>query len=197
MIAGYSYGGMLAFEIAKSLESRGDEVRFVGSINRPPYVHPRLCQVTWTECLVHLAYFIDIISELEFRRFFSELRGLTKKKVVARIVSAANSARWAELGLSREKLASWADVNFSLQVISRDYQSTGSVRHMDVFLCNPLSFVGAIKEERLKRLAKWEDLSRDEIKYYEIHSEHHRVFGPENIHEVHQALQTALTARGA
>ena len=37
-IAGYSFGAMLAFEVAKMLESEGEEVPFLGSFNLPPYI---------------------------------------------------------------------------------------------------------------------------------------------------------------
>jgi thioesterase domain-containing protein len=41
-ILGYSYGAMLAFELAKILGKEGDQVQFLASLNRPPYVSARL-----------------------------------------------------------------------------------------------------------------------------------------------------------
>jgi hypothetical protein len=41
-IAGYSYGGVVAFEVAKRLEAMGDEVKFTGLINIPPHIADRM-----------------------------------------------------------------------------------------------------------------------------------------------------------
>lgn len=41
-LAGYSYGGVVAFEIAKVLEAEGERVAFVASFNLPPYMKYRL-----------------------------------------------------------------------------------------------------------------------------------------------------------
>jgi acyl-CoA synthetase (AMP-forming)/AMP-acid ligase II len=54
-IAGYSYGSMLAFEVAKVLEHGGDDVRFVGAFNLPPHIKLRMRQLDWTKCLLHLS----------------------------------------------------------------------------------------------------------------------------------------------
>jgi thioesterase domain-containing protein/acyl-CoA synthetase (AMP-forming)/AMP-acid ligase II len=40
-VAGYSYGGVIAFEIAKVLEAQGERVAFVASFNLPPYIKYR------------------------------------------------------------------------------------------------------------------------------------------------------------
>ncbi|KAG1879971.1 atromentin synthetase [Suillus subluteus] len=37
-IAGYCYGGLMAFEVVKRLEAMGEEVRFLGLVNVPPYI---------------------------------------------------------------------------------------------------------------------------------------------------------------
>lgn len=44
-IAGYSYGGVVAFEVAKRLEAMGDEVKFMGLINIPPHIGGRMCEI--------------------------------------------------------------------------------------------------------------------------------------------------------
>jgi len=40
-VAGYSYGGVVAFEITKVLEAQGERVAFVASFNLPPYIKYR------------------------------------------------------------------------------------------------------------------------------------------------------------
>ena len=84
-LAGYSYGAMLAFETAKLLESsssededgdgkgEGDEVRFLGCFNLPPRIKTRMRQLDWKSCLLHLAYFLDLIGADAATRLGKEL----------------------------------------------------------------------------------------------------------------------------
>lgn len=195
-IMGYSYGAMLAFEIAKLLEQNGDEVRFLASVNRPPHVHPRLQQVQWSDCLLNLAYFVEVITQDTFRSLLNELAGLPKVDAISRLMHAANSSRLSELALDEKKLENWANVTFSLQDIARKYQPQGSVEHMDVFYCDPLEMVGPTKEEWLQRLGQWQDFSRRKIEYYELPGKHHDVFGPNHVGEVHKSLELAMMVRG-
>jgi acyl-CoA synthetase (AMP-forming)/AMP-acid ligase II/thioesterase domain-containing protein/aryl carrier-like protein len=195
-IVGYSYGGMLAFEIGKVLERDGEEVQFLASVNRPPYVHPRLRAVQWSDCLLNLTYFIEAISEDVFRALLKELADLPKEDVLARVLHSADSSRLSELALDGEKLKDWAYVTLSLQNIARQYEPSGSVGHMDVFFCDPLEMVGATKEEWLKRLGQWQDFSREEINFYGLEGKHHDVFGPKHVQCLHKSLIEAMAARG-
>ncbi|KAI9036326.1 non-ribosomal peptide synthetase [Aspergillus affinis] len=195
-IMGYSYGAMLAFEIGKILEQNGDEVRFLASVNRPPHVHPRLQQVQWSDCLLNLAYFVDVITEDVFRTLLTELAGLSKVDAITRLIHSANASRLSNLALDEQKLENWANVTFSLQEIARKYQPKGSVEHLDIFYCDPLEMVGATKEEWLQRLGKWQDFSRKKIKYYGLPGKHHDVFGPRHVRELHKSLEQAMMVRG-
>ncbi|KAG2059890.1 hypothetical protein BDR06DRAFT_1002957 [Suillus hirtellus] len=47
-IAGYSYGGVVTFEIAKQLEAMGKEVKFFSSINISPNISDCMCELNWT-----------------------------------------------------------------------------------------------------------------------------------------------------
>ncbi|GAW10667.1 hypothetical protein ANO14919_000010 [Xylariales sp. No.14919] len=53
-LAGYSYGTMIAFEIAKALENEEKgSVHFLGSFNLPPHIKQRMRQFDWNLCLLH------------------------------------------------------------------------------------------------------------------------------------------------
>ncbi|ROW00024.1 hypothetical protein VPNG_08312 [Cytospora leucostoma] len=41
-LAGYSYGAMLVFDVAKRLGAGGDQVDFLGSFNLPPHIKHRI-----------------------------------------------------------------------------------------------------------------------------------------------------------
>ncbi len=60
-IAGYSYGGAVAFEIAKRLEALGERVGFVGSLNLPPHIKYRMDELDFVETATNLALFLDLV----------------------------------------------------------------------------------------------------------------------------------------
>ncbi|KAH7906570.1 atromentin synthetase, partial [Hygrophoropsis aurantiaca] len=47
-IAGYSYGGVVAFEVAKRLEAMGEEVKLTGLVNIPPHIADRMHEIDYT-----------------------------------------------------------------------------------------------------------------------------------------------------
>ncbi|KAG2099299.1 Alpha/Beta hydrolase protein [Suillus discolor] len=57
-IAGYSYGVVVAFEIAKQLEAMGEEVRCFAPINIPPNISDRMRGLDWTAASLNLSAFL-------------------------------------------------------------------------------------------------------------------------------------------
>lgn len=119
-IAGYSYGAMLAFEVAKRLESEdgGGSVRFLGSFNLPPHIKSRMRHLNWNMCLLHLAYFLGLITEESADR--CEDAGfraiISRDEVINLVLEMADRSRMEELQLGKPELTRWADVAFGLQV---------------------------------------------------------------------------------
>ncbi|KAG2352101.1 hypothetical protein BDR07DRAFT_1499221 [Suillus spraguei] len=63
VIASHGYGGIVAFEVAKRLEAIGDEVKFVGLVNIPPDIAPRMKNIDWTPCILSLASLLSLVSK--------------------------------------------------------------------------------------------------------------------------------------
>ncbi|KAI0659130.1 AMP-dependent synthetase and ligase [Cubamyces menziesii] len=61
-IAGYSFGGAVAFEMARALESKGKQVAWVGIFNLPPFIQSRMHELTWVEVLLNLFMFVALVS---------------------------------------------------------------------------------------------------------------------------------------
>ena len=197
-LAGYSYGSMIAFEIAKVLEHEGNGVCFLGCFNLPPHIKFRMRQLDWTECLLHLAYFLDVISEQYSRDISTELHQCSKQDAVAHIVEVASPTRMAELSLSPEKLANWADLAFGLQNMARDYDPSGQVEVIDVFYCEPLAIVAQDKDAwRINHLDKWSSFCKSEPRFHEVDSSHYTVISPNHVHTFQRKLRKALRAQGA
>lgn len=196
-IAGYSYGTMLAFETAKILKGNGDKVRFLGSFNLPPHIKDRMSQLVWSECLLHLSYFLDIITEATASNLSTPLRSMTNKEALALIMKTANPARTAELSLTPTALSKWANLAFALQGIAKEYEPEGSVAVMDVFYATPLAAVALSKKEWVEGpLNEWRNFVEEAPRYHEVDGAHYTMISPEQVSRFAKKLKSALRARG-
>ncbi len=96
-LAGYSFGSMLAFETAKILEGNGDDVRFLASLNLPPHIKYRMRQLDWTEVLLNLAYFLDLIKDTYAQAVSPAMHMLAQDQVLTHVLQVAPLHRLEEL----------------------------------------------------------------------------------------------------
>ncbi|KAL4891060.1 hypothetical protein BDV59DRAFT_209228 [Aspergillus ambiguus] len=200
-IAGYSFGGMVAFEIAKLLEAAGDEVRYCGSWNLPPHIKWRMRQLLWDECIIHLFYFVDLMDEAtaythkpalcEFERQGRRLDAIRYLR------QHSNPARWDELGLSEEYYLLWVNLASNMQGMATEYEPSGSVRTLDVFVADPLTHVAKTREEWVNGLlSAWKDFVREEVRYHHVEGAHYTMLKPEYVVNFAKTLRTVLRERG-
>ena len=196
-IAGYSYGSMIAFEITKVLEREGDTVSFLGCFNLPPHIKFRMRQLDWTECLLHLAYFLNVISEQYSHDISARLHLYSKQDAVAHIMEVATPARLIEISLTAEKLAGWTDLAFALQSSARDYEPSGEVKVMDIFYGEPLAAVARdMADWRTNHLDKWRGFCKTEPRFHLVDGSHYTMIGPDHVNSFQKKLRKALQARG-
>ena len=199
-LAGYSYGTMLAFEIAKRLTASDGSgtVQFLGSFNLPPHIKSRMRQLNWNICLLHLAYFLDLMTEayaecVEEQGFHT----IPREKALAQVLGAANEGRVNELGLDRSVLGRWVDVAYGLQSMAAEYDPAGMVDVIDVFHATPLKVAAASRDEWLREhLSKWRDFCRTVPRFHEVGGAHYTMLGPNHVKGFSVELQSALKARG-
>lgn len=215
-IAGYSYGAMLAFEIAKRLDGEhGQEVRFLGSFNLPPNIKMRMRQLNWNMCLLHLAYFLGLTTEDSHEILQREhheppisngadgesgaegFSALGRETALARVLGISDAQRMSELGLTEYELTRWADVAYGLQSMAIDYEPSGVVDSIHVFHAEPLKVVAASREEWLRdHLAKWADFSRSAPTFTQVGGAHYTMLGPDHVSGFAPKLKEALRDRG-
>ncbi|KAI0549857.1 hypothetical protein F4679DRAFT_595190 [Xylaria curta] len=195
-LAGYSYGTMLAFEIAKKLEA---PVRFLGSFNLPPHVKMRMRQLNWNLCLLNLSYFTGLTSE-EFAHDLEEqgdFSSLSRSDAFKKIWEASNPDRLVELGLNEHDLMQWTHVAYSLQSMAVDYEPSGTVDVMDIFHAVPLKRVARSRHEWVnEHLSKWKDFCKTEPVLHEVGGSHYTMLGSDHVNEFSVKLRAALTDRG-
>jgi len=197
-IAGYSYGTLLAFELTKRLTAAGDEIKFLGAFNLAPHVKWRMRQLDWVEALLNLSHFLQLLEPDFAMSLSSKLRTMkSREAILSYVVSLSTPGRLEELGLTKPKFHEWVDVAMNLHDIARDYDPSGMVSGIDVFVATPLVAVASSREEWMeKHLRFWADFSATAPRFHSVQGEHYTMLGPDNIHTFQKTLKTAMANRG-
>jgi acyl-CoA synthetase (AMP-forming)/AMP-acid ligase II/thioesterase domain-containing protein len=196
-LCGYSFGSMIAFELAKTLESNGDEVRFVGSFNLPPHIKSRMQELDWVEAFLNLSYFLNLITEDYAHAISPDMHKLTPDEVLDHVLSVGDKDRLAELSLNKQKLKTWASLATSMQEAARSYDPSGSVASMDIFHAIPLKHVAKDRQDWIEnKLSKWKDFTRSEPRFHKLDGAHYTMMAPENVFTCQKTLQRVLAERG-
>lgn len=196
-IAGYSFGAMLAFEISKVLEDQQNEVRFLGSLNLPPHIKHRMRQLDWIEVALNLSYFLGLMTEEDAQRMSPVVNGMSNDDALKVVLSSAAQEHLSELSLDQSKLATWTSLAHAMQYAARDYNPSGSVANIDVFIADPLSAVAKDRASWVENhLGKWKDFSRTEPCLHEVGGAHYTMLAPEHVLSCQQKLRSVLTSRG-
>ncbi|KAG2748262.1 atromentin synthetase, partial [Suillus brevipes Sb2] len=193
-IAGYSYGGVVAFEVAKRIEAMGDEVKFVGLINIPPDIAPRMNEIDWTSGMLHLSSFLGLVAKHDADDLAPPLRPLPKQEQLEFVWKMAPPERIVELQLTIDKLDKWVDLAGSLIDCGLDYSPSGSVSALDVFYAIP--FAGTKIDWLNNQLKPWSGYSRGEATYTDVPGEHHTLMDLEHVPQFQKIFRARLEARG-
>jgi acyl-CoA synthetase (AMP-forming)/AMP-acid ligase II/thioesterase domain-containing protein len=200
-LAGYSYGSMLAFELAKRFERNGAEVGFLGCFNLPPHIKTRMRQLGWAACLLNLSYFLSLLSEDEAGKMEPKIEAMDESGdragALRVVMEACNHDRLTELQLDGEALANWAMLAHRLQGMARDYEPSGSVKVMDVFHAIPLREAARDRRDWLENhLSKWKDYVTEPVVYHEVGGAHYTMLGPEYVEAFAATLTQVLRNKG-
>lgn len=209
-LAGYSYGAMLAFEVAKLLGHCGHDekvkdeknaVRFLGSFNLPPHIKTRMQQLNWNRCLLSLVYFLGMTTEEHASKLLISNGGscdsFDRDKVLEVVLESIGSTRMEELGLSRAGLKRWADIAHGLQSKAIDYEPQGKVDVLDVFCAIPLKAVAGSREEwRADHLSRWQEFCQTRVQFHDVAGAHYTMLDSDNVSNFSEILKKALQNRG-
>ncbi|MFF6813404.1 AMP-binding protein [Streptomyces sp. NPDC012403] len=192
-LAGYSYGGAVAFEMAKVLREQGERVDFVGSINLPPHIKYRMAELDFAETAVNLAFFLSLIDRTQAAELPGRLRDLPEEQQVERLVELAPPDRIAELDLDIDKFANWAALANAITDLGRSYRPTGTVPSMSVFYADPLR--GTKTDWLENELRRWDEHTTGPNRYIEVPGEHYTLMGPQHVASFQAILRRELDHR--
>lgn len=189
-VAGYSYGGAVAFEIAKRLEADGEEVRFVGIFNLPPRISGRMNEITFTAGAINLALFLELIDPADIPALTDRLAPLPEDEQLAYLVDHAPKRRLTELDLTVDRFATWVQLAQDMVHAGRAYEPSGSVEQVRVFYCEPLK--GTKQEWLDNQLREWDEFTRRPNTYIEVAGEHYTLMSPEHVQTFQATLRHEL-----
>nr|WP_311203310.1 non-ribosomal peptide synthetase [Streptomyces gossypii] len=189
-VAGYSYGGAVAFEIAKVLEAEGDTVKFVGVFNLPPHISGRMNEITFTDGAINLALFLELIDAADIEELNTTLRHLPETDQLARLVDQAPKRRLTELDLTVERFGHWVHLAQNMVHIGRTYAPSGSVGEVRVFYCTPLR--GTKQEWLDEQLRHWDEFTRRPTTFVEVDGEHYTLMSPQHVRTFQATLRREL-----
>ncbi|KAH0835431.1 putative quinone synthetase [Lanmaoa asiatica] len=193
-IAGYSYGGVVAFEVAKRLEAMGDEVKFTGVINIPPHIADRMHEIDWTRRMLNISYFLGLATKQDASDLPPALRPLTRKEQLDVVWKLSPPERLVELQLTPERLGHWADIAGSLTECGKTYEPSGSISSLDVFYAIPLR--GSKEDWLNKQLKPWANFSRSEPSYVDVPGQHYTLLDVDHVLAFQRIFCDRLNARG-
>ncbi|PHM65448.1 chrysobactin synthetase cbsF [Xenorhabdus stockiae] len=189
-IAGYSYGSPVAFEIAKRLESQGERVAFVGSIDMAPLLMHQMAAVDEADIATTLAFFLSLVDKEEKDGLAAKIRAAAgNQEACEYLLKDVSSERLQELDLNLEKFKAWATLTQSLLNIGRSYVPTGNVESISVFYADPPR---GSKEEWFTHLKCWDAFSRQTNNYIPVAGDHYDLMGPKNLATFQAILRNEL-----
>lgn len=196
-IAGYSLGSTLAYEVAKVLESQGQQVKFLASIDYPPHIAHYVRNLDWIDVLLHIAFFLELIDEKTMDDNTPHMHTLDREAALSYILSKSDAERASALAIDKERLALISDIAENFRVHVQTYEPTGTVESLDVFVADPPSYAAKDRKDwRENKLGPWVDFSRTDTKFHDCPGIHAKMLNREHMNGFAKIFKAAMRRRG-
>ena len=200
-LLGYSYGGTLAFELAKLFHDSRDEVKFLGVMDQPPHIQARMRHSDWPNVALTLARFLSIIDNEEAKKLYPVMQSLSHDQILDHILSLTTTEHLEKMAVNTEKLANWTSLALNNHIIARKYEPTGTVPMMDIFYAaeRPDAFYALSSGAQMlaEYIGKWKEFVRDgRPVFHEVHGSHDDMIKPVHVEGFVKVLRGTLEARG-
>lgn len=191
------FGGNIAFEVAKRLESMdpSGSVVFVGGIDNAPAIS--------NMSFGSLRYFI--VDLLCSRRIIKPLEAATTKQSLEKdciasadfpgIVFAKYQSRLRSAGITRERLEGWHNVFCGTAEMTKSYRPEGKVQSYIEFWAEPLAEWGITTERWEQTVAKWSEFAI-ESRLHKISGDHYTALTAAHVDRFQDVLNEEFRRRG-
>ena len=205
-IAGYSFGGAVAFEIGKKFEQRGKRVAWLGVLNLPPHIQFRMKELVWVEVLVNICMFLALIPATDFAPLKASLQKAhpeiessdaepgSSLEIIKCVFERCDQERLSVLQLKLEDFRRWVSVAYELSFTGREYEPSGSVQALlTVFCAIPLPSMGTREEFKYNRLSKWKEFTTNGFEMIDVDGEHYTMLAEDHVHSFAEKMKDALS----
>lgn len=207
-LAGYSFGGVVAFEVAKRLDVQDGRVAWLGIFNIPPYIQFRMNELVWIEVMLNLCMFLSLIttSQLEYWRaqlleaFPSAVQGDSEPtnsvEIIDWVFERCDRARLTVLTMDGIEFRKWVRVAYDISSTGRTYEPQGlfSGTLMTIFCAIPLPSMGTREEFKHNRLSAWKDFSRaNNFEMVDVDGEHYTMLSEDHVASFSEKLGSAMS----
>jgi thioesterase domain-containing protein len=205
-ITGYSFGGAIAFNIAKSLETKGKIVSFLGILNLPPHIQFRMRELSWPEVLLNIGMFLSLIPSSalspmrqELKHAFPEVAANDTKPQdplgpINWLFERSNKKRVLELDLEIGAFTRWVNVAYEINRTGRTFEPKGSVKNAltTIFCAIPLPSMGTREEFKNDRLSVWNEFTGHRFEMVDVDGEHYTMLSEEHVASFADHMKGAL-----
>jgi acyl-CoA synthetase (AMP-forming)/AMP-acid ligase II/thioesterase domain-containing protein len=132
---GHCFGGSIAFELAKRMEARGEEVSFCGGIDQPPQLAIKMNNQDFKVFLLRLVALLGAVSMEESVRLQEIYQHISLKPraFVRKLWDDIGEHTFRPVGLTFKKFDSWCRVFERSCDIAREYKVSGRVSNFHSF----------------------------------------------------------------
>ncbi|KAF5535063.1 non-ribosomal peptide synthase [Fusarium phyllophilum] len=193
-LLGMSFGGTVAFELAKRFEGLGKQVAFAGALDTPP-------SISFLESSGFLRFLVlDLLGvrgvltqgEIEsLKHFLRDRQG----ESISHALFERHGPTLHAAGYTRQRIQAWLDVVGGVVNMSLEYIATGTVDKFDVFHAGPVSQWGFTEEEWSARIRVWDGYVTSLV-YHRVGGDHLTLTDQAHIEGFQVVLNKALENRG-
>lgn len=196
-IAGYSLGSTLAYEVGKVLEAQGQDVKFLASIDYPPHIAEYVQTLNWIDVLLHIAYFLELIEEPQMVEITPYMHTLDRRAALSHILDIGDKERATALGIDYDRLGVISDIAENFRVHVENYEPTGRVKHLDVFVAEPPTYAAKNRQDwRENKLGRWADLCESDVRFQDCPGTHAKMLNREHMADFAKIFKAAMRRRG-
>ncbi|GKT65685.1 AMP-dependent synthetase and ligase [Colletotrichum tofieldiae] len=189
-----SFGGTLAFELAKRFERMGKRVVFAGALDTPPNIAFLGSSGFLRFLLLDLLGVRSVLSPSDIHDLKSNLRMKPQEHFIE-LLFEKHGARLLEAGLTPARIEAWQNVLDGVIEMSLKYEAEGATETLDVFWAGPVVQWGFTEEEWSSSIHKWDGCVKS-LKYHRVKGDHLTLTSSEHIDDFQVVLNNALRCRG-
>lgn len=180
------------------MKMQGDEIKFFGVIDQPPNIQARMHYSNWTNVVITMAKFVEIIEESQTSALNEQLRDLSRDEVLSHLLSLTTQEHLNTMAMDKSKLARWTDFALNNHVIARKYEPSGHAPVMDVFYAGQPDFFYAKTGEEMmrKHLHKWQQHTDTDVAFHQVQGTHNDMLRGGNVSSFYRTLKAAMERRG-